>query len=437
MRMNGFGTIAIALGVTAAAAAPAHAQSAFSQTLYWGSGLVDIPTAWVSPITGDGAINYSTKSFRTDPDAMHPTINWNDRLNSQFTASVSLFGRAEVGVAAYTSNPELGGFGKLLLVRQSDADTPGLMHWLVPSIAVGARNVGPFSHIDRFGIGYELLPGDAATGNARHVADSLHRGFNTANTFYGVATKTFSLREIRPTWANVDLGLTVGYGNGLFKDNGGLGSAYAKHATGGLFYGAHAQVTPWRHTSLTFMAENNAWDYNVGAVLNYRGVQAGLYLTELGAGSSAPSGRERYIYDYQKLAVTVGWQNNIFALLRGDFLQGKEAALERQRQLLLAQIAQRQQRIAALELEINRYEAQNLLELEQRRSTAEVELREERDSLQRLEERLRRVEQQLPPETTPAPSPTPGSGSTPPSGTTPSTTPSTTPPSSTGTPPQL
>ena len=41
---------------------------------------------------------------------------------------------------------------------------------------------------------------------------------------------------------------------------------------------------------------------------------------------------------------------------------------ERRRQGLLAQITERQRRIAALELEINRYEAQNLLELEQRRA---------------------------------------------------------------------
>ena len=65
-----------------------------------------------------------------------------------------------------------------------------------------------------------------------------------------------------------------------------------------------------------------------------------------------------------------------------------------QRQALLAEIQERQQRIAALELEINRYEAQNLLELEQRRAQAEAELRAEREALQRLEDRLKRVETQ-------------------------------------------
>jgi uncharacterized coiled-coil protein SlyX len=61
----------------------------------------------------------------------------------------------------------------------------------------------------------------------------------------------------------------------------------------------------------------------------------------------------------------------------------------------------RQQRIASLELEIQRYEAQNLLELEQRRAAAEQALRQEKDALRALEERLQKLEQNAPP-TTPA-----------------------------------
>jgi hypothetical protein len=82
--------------------------------------------------------------------------------------------------------------------------------------------------------------------------------------------------------------------------------------------------------------------------------------------------------------------------MRGDFLQTRAEALERERQTLLAEIQRRQQVIAQLELELNRYEAQNLLELEQRRAAAEAELRQEREALRRLEERLRRVESQQP-----------------------------------------
>jgi TolA-binding protein len=139
--------------------------------------------------------------------------------------------------------------------------------------------------------------------------------------------------------------------------------------------------------------------------LSYRGLRAGLYFTEIGAGSAEPDEQVpgSYYFNYSKVAFTLGWQSNIFALLKGDFLQNKAAQLERRRQGLLAQITERQRRIASLELEINRYEAQNLLELEQRRAQAEAELRAEREALRRLEERLKRVEQQNPPRPTPPP----------------------------------
>jgi hypothetical protein len=223
--------------------------------------------------------------------------------------------------------------------------------------------------------------------------------FDTGPTFYGVATKSFSLNEVRGGWPDIGLSLSVGFGNGLFEDDGGIVD-YSEHETGGLFYGGSVSFSPAANTELTLMAENNAWDYNIGASLNYRGIIAGLYLTEVATGSSEASDEQfgsSFVYNYQKVAFTLGWQSNIFALLRGDFLQNRVAALDRERQQLLAAMEQRQQRIAALELEINRYEAQNLLELEQRRAQAEAELQAEREALRRLEERLRRIEQQQQP----------------------------------------
>ena len=374
------------------------AQETFPQTLYWGSGLIDIPVAWVSPITGDFAINYSGKTFETDPD--EPKINYSESINSQLVFSMSLWGRAELGFAAYSNNPEFGFFGRGLLINEQDfRERGGIARWLIPSIALGARNVGAYDKIDRFGLGYSLLPPDDASPNYRHEPDSLHLGFDTGPTFYGVATKSFSLNEVRGGWPDIGLSLSVGYGNGLFEDDGGI-VGYAEHETGGLFYGGSVSFAPAANSELTLMVENNAWDYNVGASLNYRGIIAGLYLTELATGSSdadTSNFGSSYVYNYQKVAFTLGWQSNIFALLRGDFLQNRVAALDRERQQLLAAMEQRQQRIAALELEINRYEAQNLLELEQRRAQAEAELAAEREALRRLEERLRRIEQQQQP----------------------------------------
>jgi hypothetical protein len=229
----------------------------------------------------------------------------------------------------------------------------------------------------------------------------MHTGFNTANTFYGVVTKDLSLAEIRPNWPDLSFGISVGYGNGLFNDNGGVGKAYASHDRGGLFYGLKTDFSPTQNFSLSLMFEDNSWDYNLGGSLNYRGIRAGLYMTELGAGSQEGTSDTAFVYGYSKMAFTLGWQSNVFALLRGDFLQSRAAELERQRQGLIAEINKRQQRIAELELEINRYEAQNLLDLEQRRVQAEQQLREERDVLRRLEERLKRIESSNPPPTTP------------------------------------
>ena len=263
--------------------------------------------------------------------------------------------------------------------------------------------MGPYGQVDRFGIGYSLLPPEAGSPNYRHVADSIHDEFDVTPTVYGVGTKSFSLADVRSGWPDVNLSISLGYGNGLFSDDGGLGDAYAKNSWNGFFGGLKVDFEPSPNTVLSLMAENNAWDYNVGASLDWRGLRAGLYWTELGAGSaqsadnSTTSNAARQLYNYSKFAFTIGMQSNIFALLKGDFLRTQVTQLERQRETLLAEIQTRQQRIAALELEINRYEAKNLLELEQRRAAAEAELRAEREALQRLEERLKRIEERAPP----------------------------------------
>jgi hypothetical protein len=396
-------TATMALGVLPVAI---RAQQEFPQTLYWGSGLIDIPVAWASPLTGDFALGYSGKRFRTDP--VLTKLNYDDRMNSQLTVSGSLFGRLEGGVAFFSSNPEYGFFVRGVLVRQEDLDARGgALAWL-PAVAVGARNLGKYGHVDRFGVGYRLLPPTPDNPDARHEPDSLHLDFDTAPTLYAVATKSMTLNQLRDQWPNVGLSFTLGLGNGLFSDDGGLGSAYAKNSTGGLFYGASVDIPASPDLRFTLLAENNAWDFNVGAAATYRGLRAGVYVTELGAGSSGSSatgaalGSQGY-YNYRKVAFTLGWQSNILALLHGDFLQKRADRLARERAELLGGISERQRRVAALELELDRYEAQNLLELEQRRAAAELQLRTERDALRRLEDRLKRVEQQRGTSPTPQP----------------------------------
>jgi len=397
--------LACSLVVAALSARRAAAQDEFPQSRWWGAGLIDIPVAWTSPLSGDFSIQYSGTGFQTSSQI--PL--YRTSLNSQGVFSVSFLGRVEVGVTAYSGDPEQGFFGQLLLLRDLDLRNHGLLRFL-PSLAVGVRNVGPYEHIDRFDIGYaETLSETGGSAPAIRV-DSLHQAFDTKNTVYGVATKGFLLSDLKSTLPEIGINVTVGYGNGLFQNHGDIPiRLYAADATGGLFYGVSANYRPTPNTVVTVMGENNAWDFNAGAAVDFRGLRAGVDVTEIGAGSQKldPSQPATALYHYTKFAFTVGWHSNIFALLHGQFLENHEAALRKQRDALEADVNKRQQRIAELQALVRQYEAQNLLELEQRRSSAQSELQAETEALHRLEERLKRIEQETGGQTPPPPQVTP------------------------------
>ena len=123
MRMTRFSAAVAGAALLTIVAQRADAQQTFPQTIYWGSGLIDIPAAWVGPIPGDFAINYSAKRFDADPNS--EKINYNNRLNSQLTFSLSGWGIVEAGWAAYSSNPEWGFFGHALLINQQNMRARG------------------------------------------------------------------------------------------------------------------------------------------------------------------------------------------------------------------------------------------------------------------------------------------------------------------------
>jgi hypothetical protein len=174
--------IALVLAASAAAAFPgiAKAQETYPQTLYFGAGLIDIPVAWVSPVTGDFAVNFSGKTFHGAKAS--PGFSVLNGLNTNGSLSFSLFGRLEAGLSIYSDNPEWGLFWQGLLVNEENFRVKsGAIRW-VPSIAVGMRNIGPYDHIDRFTAGYNLFPGSVANPGKQHEVDSLHQGFATGNT---------------------------------------------------------------------------------------------------------------------------------------------------------------------------------------------------------------------------------------------------------------
>ena len=375
-------------------ASPLAAQQSYPQTLYWGAGLIDIPVAWIAPVSGDFALSVSGQTFNSAQAS--PQLAALNGLNTNGALSFSFWGRVELGFSIYSDNPEWGLFANGLVLNEEDYRAKsGADHW-VPSIALGVRNVGPYTHVDRYTIGYELFPGPAGGPQVQHEPDSLHQNFKTAMTLYGVVTKSFQLREIKNSWGRTNLSVSLGFGNGLFSDNGGLGKAYSNQATGGIFGGLKVDTYPNANSTLSFMVEQNAWQWNIGAAYDWRGLRLGLYWMNLFPGA-ADTGAAAQLYNYSKFAFAISWSSNVLGVVQGDFLEKQETQLTRQVEMLQKEIGVRQQKIAALQLEIQRYEAQNLLELEQRRASAEQALRAEKEALKQLEDRLQKLEQNAPP----------------------------------------
>jgi hypothetical protein len=371
------------------AAAPAAAQDAFPQTLRWGTGLIDIPVAFVSPLSGDFGLTLSGTTYHTSP----VLPRYSESLSKQGAFSLALFGRAEVGVSVYSTDPEQGFFWQALLLNQADFHH-GIWKFL-PSVAVGMRNIGPYDHIDRFGRGYQENPVPGAT--APHLAaDSIHDGFKTGNTLYGVATKSVYVGSPEPGWTSLGLSFSVGYGNGLFSNHGTIPvSDYASAHTGGIFFGVNADLHPTVNTVVTFMAENDAWENNIGAAVIYRGLRAELALTDVSGGGAKPvaANPATALYDYMKVNFSLGWQGNLSGLLHGSMLADRVARLRAQHKRLEAEIARRETRIAELQSEIAAYEAHGIGDLESRRAQIEDELRAEEAELKRLNDEIQRIEQ--------------------------------------------
>lgn len=339
----------------------------FAPTLFWESGLINVPAAYASPLGGDLAFNFSRLALDSAslPAGLAKPASYN------LSVAASLWGRGEVGISVFSGDLKSGLFGKVVLVDQTDGIwRSGLIHWL-PSIAVGIRNVGQEKSLNRLA----LVNG---AGN-----------LNTAPSVYGVATRTFVLahgeNEARPT---AQLSLTAGRGTGVFSDDGGLGPRYAKASTGGTFGGASLDFATGRYSLLSLMAEQDGWGVNAGARLEIRGVRVAVYAAELGAGTAkadpaAPS------YVSQKVAFTVGWQANILTLVRGNRLEQRAEKLQQEQGDLQRDARMAQQQIDVIEGQIEVLRAISSQEKSAERADLERRLREEQDALRRLQELIK------------------------------------------------
>jgi hypothetical protein len=289
--------------------------------------------------------------------------------------------RFDVGLSVYNNNPEWGFFGQVLAVRD------GQFASFMPAIAIGARNIGPFPHEDRFLIGTDV--GIDSSGSTHQVVAPYFKNFETAPTFYGVATKSIAIN----TKALSSISLTVGGGDGLFSDNGGLGAAYDKSGTlvRGMFFGVRTVTHPTPNTLISLIGENDGWDYNAGIVGAWRGLYAGFYVQELDKGSTV-SATSLNLYNYRKYDFALGYSGNFHDVVNGHVLRTQITELEREQQELRVEIAHREQMIGKLQTRLAQLEQGEFGNVASQRQQLERELQEERDAIQKATDRLKQLQ---------------------------------------------
>ena len=130
------GAAALALLAVGGGASRASAQQTYPQTLYWGVGLIDIPVAWIAPVSGDFAVSVSGQTFNSAQAS--PQLAALDGLNTNGSLALSFWGRLEVGFSIYSDNPEWGLFASGLVLNEEDYRAKsGADHWM-PSISRSA-----------------------------------------------------------------------------------------------------------------------------------------------------------------------------------------------------------------------------------------------------------------------------------------------------------
>ncbi|MBM4194110.1 MAG: hypothetical protein FJ202_07005 [Gemmatimonadetes bacterium] len=389
-RTRAFATAAFAAGAASAAlilAAPLAAQSsgdartpsAYTSTVMFGTGLIIIPVAWVSPESGDLFASFSARIIGQGDITPKASGSLWDLTQS---VEAHLGGRVSVGASLYsTKHQQIGGFAQALLVRQSDGG-PG---WL-PSIAVGARNLGSSKYQDRF------VTGDKRAIHVLEGAVQAGQGeFNGSPTLYAVATRDFRAGGRR------SLSLTAGYGNGLFKETGNLGTVYNKTGTlaSGVFGGVRFAI-PWKETRLiTLIGENDGFDYNAGATMTLGHLSVGFYFTELEERHKIPVGLT--LANFTKTAFRLSYNSTLQGVMRGarQRAEASDAKLELRR--LQQEIAQRRAITARLVADLSKAEAAASAAREAKRATLLKELEAERAALKAAADRLEQL-QRKPPE---------------------------------------
>ncbi len=325
--MSASNRIALIL-LAAVAASPAAAQGdrrvtpSYAPTLTFGTGLVSIPVAWISPASGDLFSSMSLRNLGPGPSA---SVADDGSWDATQTLDAHIGKRFSVGLSLYGTRHQQFGFSGQWLALEQPENGPA---WL-PSIALGVRNLGSSKYQDRFVTGKRRaldVYGDTGAIGQRGV-------INGSPTFYGVATREFAVG------ARNTASFSLGWGNGLFKEDGGLDTVYNKKGTivPGLFFGGRFVVPFGNNSHLALMGDNNGFDWNVGANATFGFLSLGVYMTEveakIGKGPGTYTGK---LANYSKVAFNVGYN----ASLPGIFLGSRQRAEAADAQLELRRLAQ-------------------------------------------------------------------------------------------------
>lgn len=376
-------TIACAITVAVSSGRAQQQVQPYGQTLQFGAGYINTPVAWVSRRSADSWLTLSAKDLPSFGDQSKSGLA--SRLNSNLALDTHWGGRVSLGASLYSQNPEWGVFGQALLLRDGDLG-------FLPGLAVGARNIGRFKHEDRFLIGHDIVLD--SSGRYDDVVVSRYASFKTSPTLYAVMTKDIPLSRYSER-GQTAMSLSVGYGNGLFRDDGGLGDQYNNSGTiaKGLFLGSRFVMHPSVNSSVTLLAENDGWDWNAGLVAEWRGVTLGVYGTELEAGNRQGATEGFNVYNYTKINFAVGYFGNVRDISHGVVLRSRITEMTREQQRLRYEIASRERRIHRLETQLTDARQGEVAQLERRRQQLEIDLQAERDAIKRASDRLKELEQ--------------------------------------------
>lgn len=350
----------------------------YNPTLNYGTGLIDDPVAWISPKSSDFWLTVGARRIPSGPVETGGAFSY---LNGNLSFDTHWLQRFDVGLSIYSNNPEWGFYGQVLAIKENQFSD------YMPAIAVGFRNLGPYPHEERLLIGTDVTVD--SSGHSHEITPSYFKGFHTAPTFYVVATKNFIVHE---SWLST-VGVTLGAGNGIFSQDGGLGSDYSKSGTvvRGMFFGARTVSHPSPDWSISVVAENNGFDWNAGVIGGWRGLSIGLYGSELGKGTTrSPS--SLYIYNYSKFDFALSYNASFVDVAHGQWLRVQITELQREQQVLNKEIKDRTIAIGKLQTQLAQLQQSEFRDSAKQKAQLEQELQQEREAIQRANDRLKQLQ---------------------------------------------